>query len=101
MGTTDGLKRGVPHSALAVIRRTFVHLATWIAALARPPRVGERRLFPATVRLVAGLAVAAVAIVATMAFVDAWAYEQARPLPPGLVAVFNPLTPLPHSPSFL
>ena len=101
MSTTDGLWRGVPHSALAVIRRTFVHLATWIAALARPPRVGERRLFPATVRLVAGLAVAAVAIVATMAFVDAWAYEQARRLPRGIVAVFNEITDFGKSGWFL
>jgi len=87
------LEKSVGHVAVAMLRRIAVNFSTALAALGRAPRrVGGRLILPAPIPLAAGAVVAIVAVAGAMVFVDAWAIDEIRRLPPIVVDVFNRIT---------
>jgi membrane-associated phospholipid phosphatase len=90
--TAGELEKSVAHAMAAALRRTAAHVATAVGALGRTPRRAAGRILPEPVPLAAGAAAAIVAVALAMIFVDAWAIEQTRRLPPIVIDTFNTIT---------
>lgn len=84
-----------------ILRRAAAHLGAWLSLPARPRRVANARLLPATLSLVIGLAIAALCVGLAMGLLDWRTLQFVRTLPPLLVDTFNELTDFGRSGWFL
>jgi membrane-associated phospholipid phosphatase len=103
MTRSTELEKSVAHFVGAATRPALATLWRWIALPARAARgrgTGWSILPP--IRWIAVCSVGAIiAVAAAMAFVDAWAIDQTRLLPPWLIDAFNRITDLGQSGWFL